>query len=97
MTLQGAVVAADEVALEVFGRHAWLVRGSKPVHSSSRLVVPMSALERLDVAPHTSYEGTTQVTLVAGATAVEVTVPDDSAAHALFSGVAEVDHAVRAG
>lgn len=86
MTLQGAVVAADEVALEVFGRHTWLVRGSKPVHSSSRLVVPMSALGRLDVAPHASYEGTTQVALVAGATAVEVTVPDGSPAHALFAG-----------
>jgi hypothetical protein len=97
MTLQGAVVAADDVALEVFGRHAWMVRGSKPVHSSSRLVVPMGALERLDVAPHTSYQGTTQVTLVAGATVVEIAVPDDSAAHALFGGVAEVDRPVRAG
>ena len=96
-TLQGAVVAADDVALEVFGRHTWLVRGSKPVHSSSRLVVPMSALERLDVAPHASYRGTTQVALVAGATAVEIAVPDDSPAHALFSGVAEVDHSVRTG
>lgn len=96
-TLQGAVVAADEVAIEVFGRHAWLVRGSKPVHSASRLVVPMSALERLDVAPHPVYEGTTRVALVAGATVIELAVPDDSAARAFFAGVAEADDVVRAG
>lgn len=95
MTLQGTVVAADEVALEVFGRHAWMVRGSKPVHSSSRLVVPMSAVERLDVSPHVSYEGTAAVTLIAGAAAIPIAVPEGSAAHVLFSGVAAVDHPVR--
>lgn len=95
-TLQGAVVAADDVAIEVFGRHAWLVRGSKPVHSASRLVVPTSAVERLDVAPHPVYEGTTRVVVVAGATVVELAVPDDSAAHALFLGATEADDVVRA-
>lgn len=87
-TLQSAVVAGDDVAMEVIGRHAWLVRGSKPVHSASRLVVPLAALERVAIAPH-EYPGAMTVALGAGQ-GIAVVVPDGSAAHRLFASVVRV-------
>ncbi|WP_024285600.1 hypothetical protein [Cellulomonas sp. KRMCY2] len=90
MTLHGAVVSADAVALEVFGRHAWLVRGSVPVNSSSRLVIPLGAPDRLDVVPNPVYPGATMVTIRAGAWATELAVPNDSVAQLLLSAAAEI-------
>ncbi|MGN8245575.1 hypothetical protein ACTHAM_002698 [Cellulomonas soli] len=80
-TLHGAVLAADTLAFEVFGRHEWLLRGKKPVHSSSRLVVPFAALDAIEPTPHPTFEGVVVVGLVSGASTVELAVPDDSAAH----------------
>lgn len=84
-TLHGAVVAGDGIALEVFGRHEWLARGKKPVHSASRLVIPLNAPDRIDLAPHCDYADVVVVTLTAGATAVELIVPEGSGAHRLLS------------
>ncbi len=84
-TLQGAVVAGDSFALEVLGRHEWLVRGKKPVHSASRLVIPLNAPDRIDLAPHPDYADVVVVTLSAGATRVELVVPEGSGAHRLLS------------
>ncbi|WP_315093293.1 hypothetical protein [uncultured Cellulomonas sp.] len=84
MTLHGAVLAADELVLEVFGRHEWLVRGSSPVHSASRLVLPLAAPDGLQVGPHPRYAGATTVTVTAGASRVELVVPTGSPAHRLL-------------
>ncbi len=83
VTLHGAVVAGDERVLEVFGRHDWLVRGSAPVHSSSRLVVPLAHLREVRVEPDPCYQGAERVILLLDGGTVEVVVPAGSAAHAL--------------
>lgn len=84
-TLHGAVIAGDSFALEVFGRHEWLMRGKKPMHSASRLVIPLNAPDTIEVAPHPDYLGVMVVTLSAGATRVELVVPEGSGAHRLLS------------
>ncbi len=83
MTLHGAVVAGDERVLEVFGRHDWLVRGAAPVHSSSRLVVPLARLRGVQVEPDADYAGAERVTLLLGGGAVAFVVPSGSDAHVL--------------
>ena len=88
MTLHGAVIAGDDGALEVFGRHQWLVRGRAPVLSGSRLVLPFGAIDAITVAPHPRYAGATVATAVLGAGRVELILPSGTAAHALLSGVA---------
>ncbi|PKQ27011.1 MAG: hypothetical protein CVT64_00745 [Actinobacteria bacterium HGW-Actinobacteria-4] len=85
MTLQGAVFTVDEHALEIFGRHAWLVRGNTPVHSSARLVVPLSAIDRIVVEPNEVYPGVAMITIHAGAWSTDIAVPNESAAHKLLS------------
>jgi len=84
-TLQGAVLACDGTVLEVFGRHDWVLRGSKPVHSASRTVVPLGGLDALTVGPDPRYAGVVVARLVAGSAVVEVPVPEGSAAHALLA------------
>ncbi|WP_448629440.1 hypothetical protein [Cellulomonas soli] len=88
VTLQGAVLAADTLALEVFGRHEWLLRGKKPVHSASRLVLPFAALDAVELAPHPVFEGVVAVGLVSGASRIELAVPDDGDAHRLLADAA---------
>src|ERR1035437_5471336 len=44
-TLHGVAVVADANALEFLGRRASLVRGRNPDYSSSRLVIPLGALD----------------------------------------------------
>jgi hypothetical protein len=85
MTLHGAIVAGDEVAAEVVGRHHWLVRGRAPVHSLSRLVLPLSALDRLEIAPHGVYASATVIRFGAGSATIEMVVPEGSAAHRLVA------------
>lgn len=84
MTLHGAVVGGDERVLEVFGRHEFLVRGAAPVHSSSRLVVPLGAVDGLTTAPHPGYVGAHDVVLTAGASSLGLVVPETSATRDLF-------------
>ncbi len=90
MTLHGGVFASDGRALEVLGRHQWLVRGRTPDYSKSRLVVPFSSLERLEVSGHLVYEEATVVTMTAGETTVELVVPIGSEAERILSAVARV-------
>lgn len=87
-TLHGAVLATDDVALEVVGRHAWVLRGRSPVHSRCRLVVPLAALDGLHVAPHPAYARATTATLTAGEARLELVVPTGSGAHALLGDAA---------
>lgn len=87
-TLHGAIVAGDATTIEIVGRRDWLFRTRTPVYSRSRLVVPLGAVERLDVAPHSRYVGVSVVRFGAGAARVEIAVPDDSAAFRLFTGAA---------
>lgn len=88
-TLHGAVLAGDATALEVLGRHDWVLRGRSPVHSASRTVIPWSAPEHLTVAPHPDYERATLVTFTTGASEVRLVVPTGSAAEQLFAGAVQ--------
>lgn len=87
-TLHGAVVLADDTAVDVVGRHDWIVRGRAPVHSLSRLVLPVGALRRVEVAAHETYPGVAVVRLGAGFSTLEIAVPEGSAAHGLLSDAA---------
>jgi hypothetical protein len=84
-TLHGVAVVADANALEFLGRRASLVRGRNPDYSSSRLVIPLGALDSLDVAAHPVYPDATTVTIGAGEWATDIHVPSDSDAERLFS------------
>ncbi len=86
VTLHGGIVAGDAGTVEIVGRSQWLLRTRATVYSRSRLVLPLGALERLEVAPHERYLGMSVVTFGAGAAHVEIVVPDESAAFGLFSG-----------
>ena len=85
-TLHGAIVAGDSATIEIVGRREWLFPTRAADYSRSRLVLPLGALERLDVAPHERYVGVSVVRFGAGAASVEIAVPEDSAAFRLFAG-----------
>lgn len=87
-TLHGAVIGADDAAVDVVGRQEWIARGRAPVHSLSRLVLPVGALRRVDVAAHETYPGVAVVRFGAGASTLEIAVPEGSAAHGLLSDAA---------
>lgn len=84
MTVHGAVFSTDGTALEVFGRKAWLVRGKSSDHSSARMVMPLGALDSINVRPHDTYPDVAVVTLHADDWSTEMAIPDDSEAHRLF-------------
>jgi hypothetical protein len=86
VTLHGAIVAGDSSTVEIVGRREWLLRARVPVYSQLRLMLPLGALERLEVAPHERYVGVSVVRFRAGAASVEIAVPEDSAAFRLFAG-----------
>ena len=85
MTLHGSILAADEAALEVLGRHDWLVRGRAPIHSVSRFILPWSAPDGLRLAPHPRYPDATVATIFAGGFSVELVLPNDCAARSVLS------------
>lgn len=92
MTLHGALFAADEVALEVFGRHSWMVRGRGAIYSTSHLVIPFSSPDRLEVVSHPLYPGVTVATVGSGDWSADLPVPDDSVAVQLLGEVADKVH-----
>jgi hypothetical protein len=80
MTVQAAVLASTGRELQVFGRRDPLVRGRTPVHSESRLVLPLDRLTGVASRPHPRYPEVTLVVLRAGDASVELPVPAGSAA-----------------
>lgn len=84
MTLHGTALVGDGTAIEVLGRHASLVRGRAAIYSSSRLVIPYSVLDGLDVAPHPVYPAVSVATFVAGAWETAVLLPSGSDAARLL-------------
>ncbi|NAZ76071.1 hypothetical protein GTQ99_11705 [Kineococcus sp. T13] len=84
-TLQAALLARDGTHLEVFGRREWLVRGHRPVHSSSRLLLPLRTLDRVRARPNPRYRRATDVTLQAGRAHLHLTVPAGSLAEAVLA------------
>jgi len=84
VTLHGALFAADEAAMDVFGRHSWLLRGRVPNYSTSHLVIPFSAPDRLDLAPHPLYPDVIVATIGAGKWRQTLPVPRGSAAEQLL-------------
>ena len=89
MTLHGALFAADEVAMEAFGRQSWLMRGRAATYSKSRLVIPFSAPDRLDLTPHPLYPDVTVATIGAGKSRAEMPLPRGSVAEQLLSEAAD--------
>jgi hypothetical protein len=87
MTVHAAVVASDGRELQVFGRRDWLVRGRTPVHSDSRLVLPLERLTAAGTSPHPRYPDVTVVTLRLGGTALDLPVPAGSDAAAVLGGL----------
>ncbi len=88
-TLHAAVLAGDDHALEIVARHAWLVRGRAPVHSLSRLVVPLAVIDDVRVVAHPAYRDVVVATLHVGGTTLDLAVPDGSGAHHLLAGIAD--------
>jgi hypothetical protein len=84
MTLNGALFAADGAAMDVFGRHSWLMRGRVPTYSRSHLVIPFSAPDYLQLAPHPLYPDVTVATIGAGKWRQALPVPRDSVAERLL-------------
>lgn len=87
MTVQGAVVCSDGRELQVFGRASWLVRGRTPVHSDSRLVLPLDRLTAVTTRRHPRYPGVAVVTLRARDTALDLPVPGGSDAERVLTGL----------
>ncbi|WP_084073911.1 hypothetical protein [Demequina sp. NBRC 110052] len=84
VTLQGGILAGDERVLEVLGRHAWLTRGSVPTLSSSRLTLPLAAVDGIEVEPDGRYPDAVRVRFRAGGSALPIVVPSDSPMLALL-------------
>ncbi|WP_282943813.1 hypothetical protein [Cellulomonas endometrii] len=78
MTLHAAILATNGRELQVFGRRAWLARGRTPVHSESRLVLPLDRLTGAQTRPHPGYPDVTVVTLRAGDASLDLPVPAGS-------------------
>jgi hypothetical protein len=87
MTVQAAVVASDGRELQVFGRRAWLARGRTPVHSESRVVLPLERLTEVRAVPHPAYAGVVVVTLRSGDAALDLPVPAGSDAERVLAGL----------
>ena len=85
-TLQAAVAASDGDHLEVFGRREQLVRGRRPVHSASRLVVPLPGLDRVTAAANPRYAGAVDLVLTAGRAQLTLTVPEGSGTERFLRG-----------
>ncbi|WP_432572302.1 hypothetical protein [Kineococcus sp. SYSU DK005] len=84
MTLQAALLARDGTHLEVFTRRRQLVRGQRPVHCSSRLVLALRTLERVTARPNSRYRGATDITLHAGQARLHLSVPTGSLAESVL-------------
>ncbi len=89
MTLHGALLAADASALEIFARNAWLARGTAPTYSTSRLVLPLGAIDAIAVAQHPVYPAALAVSLRAGEWVTDLAVPADSGAARVFAAASE--------
>ncbi|HYQ76714.1 hypothetical protein [Cellulomonas sp.] len=87
MTVHAAVVASDGRELQVFGRRAWLARGRTPVHSESRVVLPLERLTDVRAVPHPVYADVVVVTLRSGDAALDLPVPAGSDAERVLTGL----------
>jgi hypothetical protein len=85
VTMHGAVLGADDRALEVVGRHAFLVSGRVPVYSLGRLVVPFATLASVAVSQHPGFAGAVSVVLRAGESRITLVVPEGSPEHTVFA------------
>ena len=78
MTLQAAIMCADDRELTVIHRRSWWVRGHVPVHSVCRTTIPLERIDRVTLRPHETYAGVVVATLQLGRTALELPVPETS-------------------
>ena len=85
VALQGAILARTPETLEVFTRRAWFARRSEPQYSSSHIIVPLAALDGLDVAPHPGYVAIDTVGLLVGSDRIDLSLPADAPARDLLA------------
>ncbi len=78
VTLSGGILAGDDRVLELLGRHAWLIHGTVPTMSSSRLTMPLAAIDAVEVEPHPLYTDAVNVTIVAGTCRLPLVIPRDA-------------------
>ena len=78
MTLQAAILCADDRELTVIHRRSWWVRGHVPVHSVSRTTIPLERIDRLTLHPHETYAGVVVATFRLGRTTLELPLPETS-------------------
>ncbi|WP_084127523.1 hypothetical protein [Demequina sp. NBRC 110054] len=78
VTLSGGILAGDDRILELLGRHSWLIQGTVPTMSASRLTMPLAAVDSVETAPHPLYPDAVDVTIRAGGCRLPLVVPRDS-------------------
>ncbi|WP_062201417.1 hypothetical protein [Demequina salsinemoris] len=83
--LSGGILAGDDRVLELLGRHAWLIQGTTPTLSSSRLTMPLAAVDGVESAPHPLYPDAVNLTIVAGRCRLPLVVPRDASMVGLIS------------
>lgn len=77
-TLHAALVCADGPELQVLHRRRWLTRGSAPVHSVARTLLPFARLGAVRVTDHERYHGVRVVTVELGSSRLDLPVPAGS-------------------
>ena len=76
--LQGAVVCATEDELQILCRRHWFVRRSRPVHSITRLVLPVARVDAITTREDLRYAEVRLLTIHAGGTRLELALPTGS-------------------
>jgi hypothetical protein len=87
LTVPAAVVASEGRERLLFGRGGGRARGRTPVHSESRVVLPLERLTEVRAVPHPAYAGVVVVTLRSGDAALDLPVPAGSDAERVLAGL----------
>ena len=86
--LQGAVVCAAEHELQILCRRHWFVRRSRPVHSLTRLVIPVARIDAVTVRADARYAQVNAVTIRAGGAELGLALPAGSLMERVLAAVA---------
>lgn len=78
MTVQAAIVCSDGREVQVLHRRFWWVRGTRPVTSTARTIVPADRVRTVEVADHPVYAGVRVVRLGLGGITLTMPVPAGS-------------------
>ncbi|GAA3799516.1 hypothetical protein [Cellulomonas soli] len=86
VTVHACVLLAGPRELHVLHRRSWCTTGSKPVQSLVHTVLPTGRTALVE-RPHPALRGVRVVSLVSGATSLDLVLPDGSAVLAALRGV----------